>query len=165
MVVGKRMERLDQKMAFPFLDMQVTHSPIRDSSARIEHVQKFLFAIASLQLRLNHPKHFWGDRLPFAFDGIADRRLTVDGLMVLAPNGRGNDSSLLGQDLIARTNHFGKNRMATNEGNDVTVTCDVDPRTVLAARDTTCAKDLEKLWVYRSSKEIQRVFCDGWPNR
>jgi hypothetical protein len=81
-VIWKSVKRLDKEVAITFFDMEKANRSIGDSSARLKNVEKFVFAIASLQLGLNHPEKVWGNGFAFAFGRVANGRLSIDRLVV-----------------------------------------------------------------------------------
>ncbi len=81
-VIWKSVKRLDKEVAITFFDMEKTNRSIGDSSARLKNVEKFVFAIASLQLGLNHPEKVGRNGFAFAFGRVANGRLSIDRLVV-----------------------------------------------------------------------------------
>ncbi|MCU0712216.1 MAG: outer membrane family protein [Pirellula sp.] len=106
-IVGEGMKGLDKKLAFAFFDVKKADCTVCNSSARLKDMEQFVFAIASLQLGLDHPEKIGGDGFTFAFGGVANGGMSIDSLVILASDRRGCDSSALWKLLIARAHNLG----------------------------------------------------------
>jgi hypothetical protein len=119
-------ECLHTHLAFSFFDMQIAHGTIGNPTARIERLEQFTFAIATLELRLHHPEHIRGDRLPFALGCISNSSVPFYFLVKFSAKRRSDNAASLGKYLFAGADYFGDNGVPFDKRNDVTITCNVD---------------------------------------
>jgi hypothetical protein len=111
--------------------MKIADGTIGNPTARIERLEQFTFAIATLELRLHHPEHIRGDGLPFALGCISNSSIPFYFLVELSAKRRSDNSAPLGKHLFAGADHFGDDRVPFDKRNNVTVTCNVDPGRVV----------------------------------
>ena len=78
------MKSLDEQLAFAFLDVHKAHSTKCDSSARIKGMNQFIFALAGLQLVVQHPEHVCRNVFEFKLCVIGYALLTIDLFNVLS---------------------------------------------------------------------------------
>ncbi len=159
------MEGLNQHLVFPFLDMQIAYGAVRDPTAGVEGLKQFLVAFRPLELGLDHPKHIRRYRFSFALRGVTNDRVAIDLLIKLGPERGGDDSTALRQKLFTRAKHFGDDEVTANKRNHMSVPRDIDAGGVVRPLDMLGFVDLKKLWVDRSSENIQCVFCDSRSDR
>lgn len=165
MIVREGVEGLNEHLVFAFFDMEIADRAVGDATAGIEGLKKLLVALGSLQLGLYHPKHIGRHRFPFAFRGVTNDGVSIDFLVELRPKRRGDDTTSLRQELLAGAEDFGDHQMPADKGDHMSVTCDIDSSRVVRALDVFRFVDLKKLWVDRSSVNIQCVFCDSRSDR
>ena len=78
------MKCLDQKLPFPLFDVDETDGAERNASARIKGMNQFVFALARLQLVLEHPKHIRRDMLQLKLRVIGHALFAIHLLDILA---------------------------------------------------------------------------------
>lgn len=164
-IIGEGMKGLDKKLAVAFFDVKKANCTVCNSSAGLKDMEQFVFAIASLQLGLDHPKKIGGNGFAFAFCSVANGGMSIDRLVILAADRRSCDSPALWELLVARAHNLGQYGMVADESNHVTIGCDVDSSGVFGSLNVFGSKDLEELWVNGPSEEMQRMFCDSGTDR
>jgi len=94
------MERLDEQLAFPLFDVNEAYGTKCDASARVKGLNQLVFALAGLQLIVQHPKHIRRDMLQFKLGVVSHPLLTIDLLDILALEIGTDETSLLRKQLF-----------------------------------------------------------------
>lgn len=78
------MERLDEQLAFSLFDVDKADGSKCDTSTRVKGMNQFVFALARLQLVVQHPEHVGRDMLQFKLGVVGHALLAIDLFDILA---------------------------------------------------------------------------------
>ena len=72
------MKRLDEQLSFTLFDVNKAHCTESDSAAGIKGMNQFVFALAGLQLIVEHPEHVGRNMFEFELSVVGHSLLAID---------------------------------------------------------------------------------------
>ncbi len=160
------MEGLDGQLPFAGFDVDEADGAERDTAAGIEGVDHFIAGAAALQLVLQHPEHISGDMFQFKARSVLQSSFSVELFSVFSSQIEGEQSPLLRQWLLDRSDHFGDGSPSTaGEVDHMPIAGDIDSSSVVFSFERPRAMRFEKLGVDRSSEDTEDMVCNGRSDR